>query len=84
MYRFLKIKIEDLEALKVMNDTQAASLFRAIRAYHIGEEFELDAITKLAFLPFERQFEKQSKTSKLMARVNKENGDKGGRPKVIM
>ena len=49
---------DSLNILDELNDEQAGKLFKAIRAYHTGEELELDMLTKIAMSPFKNQFDR--------------------------
>ena len=75
------LHIDSLEILDSLSDEQVAKLFRAIKAYHSGEDFELDEITKLVFFPFKQQFARDSENYQDTCNRNKINGLKGGRPK---
>ncbi len=44
--------------LSELDDAQAGKLFKAIAAYHLGQEIELDQLTKIIFAPFKNQFER--------------------------
>ena len=47
---------DSLDILSDLDDNQAGKLFKAIHAYQINDEIELDQITKMVFLPFKNQF----------------------------
>ena len=73
---------DSLDILDDLTNGQAGVLFKAIKAYQKGEEFELDSIVKIAFSPFKNQFsrddEKYSETCERRAIA----GSKGGKQKV--
>lgn len=73
---------DSLAILDDLSDEMAGKLFKAIKTYQYGEEPGLDALTKIAFLPFRNQFirddEKYQKTCKRRA----EAGSKGGKAKA--
>lgn len=66
------LHIDSLDILDELDDTQTANLFRAIRSFQTGNEFELDAITKIAFLPFKNQFIRDNIAYKEMCERNKQ------------
>jgi len=43
---------DSLAVLKDLTDDQAGLLFKAISAYQLGEPFEFDILTKVAFSSF--------------------------------
>lgn len=47
---------DSLDVLDELTDEQAGMLFKAMRAYHLGEYLELDSLTKIVFSPFKNQF----------------------------
>jgi len=63
---------DSLDILDELNDTQTANLFRAIRQFQTGKEVELDAITKIAFMPFKNQFIRDNIAYKELCEKNKE------------
>ena len=67
--------------LSDLSDEQAGKLFKAMLAFHKGEEIELDPLTKMAFSFFKNQFirdnEKYIKTCEARAQA----GSKGGKQK---
>lgn len=65
-----------------LSDEQAGKLFKAIKAFQLGEEFELDALTKIALSPFKAQFVRDNEKYERIVERNKNNGLKGGRPKT--
>jgi hypothetical protein len=50
------IHIDSLNILDELSDDQAGKLFKAIKAHQLGDEFEFDALTRIAFSPFKNQF----------------------------
>ena len=50
------LHIDSLDILDELDEIQTAKLFRAIRAFQKGQDIELDAITKITFMPFKNQF----------------------------
>ena len=86
--------IDTLCVLDEMDDRQAGKLFKAIKAYWLrkAERCQQDAgtgfdslmedfVTRIAFAPFKAQFERESRSYDDTVGKNKENGNKGGRPK---
>lgn len=76
------LHIDSLEILDDLDNDQVADLFRAIKAFQKGEDYDLDKVVKMVFLPFKNQFvrdnEKYEKTCKARAAA----GSKGGRKRV--
>lgn len=76
------LHIDSLDILDDLSNGQAGVLFKAIKAYQKGEDFELDNIVKVAFSPFKNQFirdnEKYAKTCERRAIA----GSKGGKQRV--
>lgn len=76
------LHIDSLDILDDLDNEQVAMLFRAIKDHQNGIEPKLDQITKMVFLPFKNQFnrddEKYIKTCEARAKA----GSKGGKAKV--
>jgi hypothetical protein len=75
------LHFDSLNVLDELTDEQAGILFKAIRAYNLGEELNLDFAMKMAFLPFKNQFKRDCERYEERCKTNKGNGLKGGRPK---
>lgn len=75
------LHFDSLNVLDELTDEQAGILFKAIRAYNLGEEPELDFAMKMAFLPFKNQFNRDALSYEKTCERNRSNGSKGGRPK---
>ena len=88
------LDIDLLNVLDSMDDRQAGRLFKVIRAYWLREaercqqdadtgydELLNDFVTRLAFAPFQVQFDKYIQRHNAMVERNRENGRKGGAPK---
>ena len=73
---------DSLQVLNDLSDEQAGKLFKAIKATQLGEDFELDALTKVALSPFKAQFSRDNEKYEMIVERNKNNGLKGGRPKT--
>ena len=75
------LHVDSLGVLSDLSDEQAGKLFKAMLAFHKGEEVELDPLTKMAFSFFKNQFlrdnEKYIKTCEARAQA----GSKGGKQK---
>lgn len=75
------LHVDSLDVLSDLSDEQAGKLFKAMLAFHKGEEIELDPLTKMAFSFFKNQFirdnEKYIKTCEARAQA----GSKGGKQK---
>ena len=75
---------DSLDVLDELTNEQAGMLLKAMRAFHCGEELELDTLTKIVFSPFKNQFDRDEiKYQKIVGR-NKTNGLKGGRPRNVI
>ena len=76
------LHIDSLEILDDLTNDQAGVLFKAIKAYQNDDEFNLESIVKMVFIPFKNQFirdnEKYTKTCERRAVA----GSKGGKQKV--
>lgn len=73
---------DSLQVLDDLSDEQAGRLFKAIRAIQLGEDIEIDALTKIALSPFKAQFVRDNEKYERIVERNKNNGLKGGRPKT--
>lgn len=73
---------DSLQVLDDLSDEQAGKLFKAIKAIQLGEDFDLDALTKIALSPFKAQFARDNEKYERIVERNKNNGLKGGRPKT--
>lgn len=73
---------DSLQVLDDLSDEQAGRLFKAIRAIQLGEDIEIDALTKIALSPFKAQFVRDNEKYERIVERNKKNGLKGGRPKT--
>ena len=51
---------DSLNVLDDLTNEQAGLLFKAIKAYHLGDEFELDVLTNIAMSPFRNQFDRDA------------------------
>lgn len=51
---------DSLNILDELTNDQAGMLFKAIKDYQLGNELELDTLTKVAFSPFKNQFERDN------------------------
>ena len=49
---------DSLNVLDDLTDDQAGLLFKAIKAYHLGDELQLDILTNIAMSPFRNQFDR--------------------------
>lgn len=72
---------DSLSVLDELTNEQAGILFKAIRDYQNGEPVDLDFGLRMAFIPFENQFERDNQAYKNTVKRNRDNGSKGGRPK---
>ena len=73
---------DSLEVIDKLTDEQAGKLLKAIKAYQLGEDFEMDLMTDLVFTPFKSQFIRDDEKYQKIVNRNKNNGLNGGRPKT--
>ena len=71
MKKSFKIYIDSLDILDDLDDSEIASLFKAIRAFHNGDEVELDKVTRISFNQFKKQFERDNEAYKKVCETNK-------------
>ena len=81
MKKSFLIHLDSLEILDELSDEQIGKLLKAFRSYHLGLEPKLDQILRIAFKPFQLQFDRDSEKYKETSERNSLNGSKGGRPK---
>lgn len=73
---------DSLDILPDLTDDQAGKLFKAIYAYQIDEEINLDQIIKMVFLPFKNQFIRDDGKYVETCERRAIAGSKGGKQKV--
>ena len=73
---------DSLEIANDLNDEQLGRLFRAIIAHQLGEDYEQDFITKIAFNTFKAQFERDDEKYEKIRLSRIEAGKKGGEAKA--
>lgn len=64
---------DSLAVLDELTDEQAGQLFKAIKAYHEGQEIGLDFGLRMAFFSFKAQFKRDEDKYKAISEKNKEN-----------
>ena len=63
---------DSLEILDELTNEQCGELFKAIRDYQNGDELQVSAMVKIAFVPFKKQFERdEAKYQELCERNRK-------------
>ena len=73
------------EQIKMLTDTQAGILLRAMIAHQKGEPLpKMDGLTSMAFTFIRQQNDENGKRYEEICRINKENGMKGGRPRKTL
>jgi len=65
------VHFDSLNVLDDLTDEQAGLLFKAIRGYQLGNELELDALTKVAFSPFKNQFARDAEKYESLCEKNR-------------
>jgi len=73
---------DSLCVLEELTDEQRGKLFYAIYCYQIGQEIELDMLTKIAFSQFKNQFIRDEEQYQNTCKRRAEAGSKGGKQKV--
>ena len=76
------LHIDSLDILDDLDDQQAGLLFKAIKAYQIGEDLKLDSLVKIAFSPFKNQFSRDDEKYQKTCERRADAGSKGGKQKV--
>ena len=76
------LHIDSLEILNDLSDEQAGKLFKAIYSHQTDAEISLDQITKMVFLPFRNQFERDNEKYTKTCERRAIAGSKGGKQKV--
>ena len=76
------LHIDSLDVLDDLSDEQAGMLFKAIKSYQLGDEFELNSIVKIAFSPFKNQFSRDDEKYQKTCERRAVAGSKGGKQKV--
>ncbi len=62
---------DSLNVLDDLTDDQAGLLFKAIKAYHLGNDIKLDALTNIAMSPFRNQFERDAEKYEKLCEKNR-------------
>jgi hypothetical protein len=62
---------DSLNVLDELANEQGGLLFKAIKAYHLGDDIELDGLTKIAMSPFKNQFERDDEKYKKLCEKNR-------------
>ena len=74
------VHLDSLDVIDDLSDEQCGELLRAMRAYHLKDDFTPSPIVKVAFSPFRNQFIRDEKKYQSIIERNRINGLKGGRP----
>lgn len=62
---------DSLNVLDDLTNEQAGLLFKAIKAYHLNDDIELDALTNIAMSPFKNQFERDAEKYEKLCEKNR-------------
>jgi hypothetical protein len=81
MKKSFLLYIDALEVLNVLTDEQAGQLFKAIRAYHLGIEFESEPIIQIAMASFIQNFKRDNEKYLMIVERNRANGLKNSKLK---
>lgn len=69
------------EQVKLLTDTQAGVLFKALIDYQSGEELpKMDGMTNIVFSVIRQQIDFENQKYSEVCEINKANGQRGGRP----
>lgn len=69
------------EQVKLLTDTQAGVLFKALIDYQSGEELpKMDGMTNIVFSVIRQQIDFENQKYQEVCEINKANGQRGGRP----
>ena len=69
------------EQVKLLTDTQAGVLFKALIDYQSGEELpKMDGMTNIVFSVIRQQIDFENQKYQEVCNINKANGQRGGRP----
>ena len=74
------IHLDSLDVIDDLSDEQCGELLRAMKAYHLEDDFTPSPIVKVAFSPFKNQFIRDQKKYESIVERNRINGLRGGRP----
>jgi hypothetical protein len=81
MKKSFLLYIDALEVLNVLTDEQAGQLFKAIRAYQLGIEFESEPIIQIALASFIQNFKRDNEKYLMIVERNRSNGLKNSKLK---
>tara|TARA_R110000764_G_scaffold132941_2_gene220843 strand:- start:720 stop:1349 length:630 start_codon:yes stop_codon:yes gene_type:complete len=65
------VHFDSLNVLDDLTNEQAGLLFKAIKGYQLGDDLELDALTKVAFSPFKNQFARDAEKYENLCEKNR-------------
>lgn len=75
------IHLDLLGSIELMTDEEAGMILRAIKAYWTETDYQLPRELQFAFLPIKQAFDRDWESYIKTVEKNRENGQKGGRPK---
>ena len=75
------LHVDSLDVLSDLSDEQAGKLFKAMLAFHKGQELDLDPLTKMAFSFFKNQFIRDNEKYIKICEARAQAGSKGGKQK---
>lgn len=81
----LMLYLDQLEVIDAMDDEQVGKLFRALKAYQLGDDVEpylSDQIVRVVFIQFKSVLSTANRKYEEICERNRANGIKGGRPKT--
>lgn len=76
MRKSFLLYVDTLEVLNALTDEQAGQLFRAVRAYHVGEPYQLEPICEVAMTLMVQHFKRDAVKYDAICERNRMNGKK--------
>ena len=77
------LHFDSLDVFEELSKEQIADLFIAIRDYNLWKDVNLSWLMKAVFIPFKNQFDRDLEKYKDRCEINKNNGKKWWRPKIV-
>lgn len=81
----LMLYLDQLDVIDAMDNEQAGLLFKALKAFQLGDDVEpflTDQVVKVVFIQFKNILQIANRKYEEISERNRENGKKGGRPKT--
>lgn len=81
----LMLYLDQLDVIDAMDNEQAGLLFKALKAFQLGDDVEpflTDQVVKVVFIQFKNILHIANRKYEEISERNRKNGKKGGRPKT--